>query len=82
MMCLLSLTLLSSQTVRGFFRSLLENTPFKGASPIEAASSAAKRWTGLFDGVFLLLYPNNPIEPWEVVPGNVLGARECHQIHP
>ncbi|MGO9059559.1 MAG: hypothetical protein ACLQU2_19585 [Candidatus Binataceae bacterium] len=40
--------------------AILENTPFHGASPVKVASAAAKRWAGLFDGVFLLLYPNNP----------------------
>jgi hypothetical protein len=62
--------------------AISDNTPFRGSSPIDVASTAAKQWAGLFDGIFLLLYPNNPLEPYEVVPGLVFGGRECYQIYP
>jgi hypothetical protein len=62
--------------------AILENTPFEPSSPFDVASAAVKRWPGLFDGVFLLLYPNNPLAPYELVPGVLLGGRECYWIDP
>ena len=62
--------------------AILRNTPFGRGAPVEMASAVARQWAGLFDGVFLLLYPDNPVEPSELAPGVPLGGRGCYQIFP